>query len=192
MDHGGFYKGDSLGVGKADESDARDDGVLAAGKFFEHVTGVVRGARLAEDVALEGDFGVGADDNGRANGARGDEFGFGEGQTLNEVVGGFAGVGSLVDRGGENGEGETGVVEDFGAADGSGSENEFHAGFLVRRILQRQGGNCLCFGPAEEAGNLSRCRAREQGVVFRRERSAGFLGGNFLCFRDLPGKSARD
>ena len=49
------------------------------------MTSVVGRAWLAEDVAFEGDLGVGADDDGRANGACGDEFGFGEGQTLNEA-----------------------------------------------------------------------------------------------------------
>src|ERR1700737_894713 len=82
MDVSGFDESAAFGVGKANESDAREDGVRAAGKFFEHVAGVVGGARLAEDVAVEGDLGIGADDDGRANGAGGDEFGFGEGETL--------------------------------------------------------------------------------------------------------------
>src|SRR6266853_2099937 len=60
VDEGGFDEGDALGVGEADERDASDYGVGAAGKFFEHVAGVVGGAGLAEDVALESDFGVSA------------------------------------------------------------------------------------------------------------------------------------
>src|SRR6266851_7724517 len=126
MDVSRFDEGAALGVGKADESDTGDDGVGAGGKFFEHVTSVVRGARLAEDVAIKGDLGVGSDDDGRAGGAGGYKFGFGSGQALDEIMRRFAGVRCFVDGGGEHGEGETSVVEDFGAADGGGGENELH------------------------------------------------------------------
>jgi hypothetical protein len=96
------------------------------GKFFEHVASVIGGARLAKNVAFEGDLGVGTNDDGWANGAGSDEFGFGDSETLDESVGGFAGVGSFVDGGRERGEGETSIVKDFGAADGGGSKDEFH------------------------------------------------------------------
>ena len=100
----------------------------AAGKFFEHVAGVVGGAGLAEAVACESDFRVSADDDGGANGACGDEFGLGEGESLDQVVSGFARVRSFVNGGGEHGKGEAGVVENFSAADGGGGEDEFHGG----------------------------------------------------------------
>ena len=122
----GLDEGEPLGVGKANEGHPGEDGVCAAGEPFQHVAGIVRGARLAEDVAFEGDLGVGADDDHRADGARGDEFGFGDRETLDENVGGFAGVRSLVDGGGEHAEGKAGVAKDFCAADGSGSEDELH------------------------------------------------------------------
>src|SRR5216684_1290885 len=126
MDQRGLDEGEALGVGKADEGDSGDDGVRKTGKFFEHVASVIGGAGLAEDVAFEGDFGVGADDDGGANGAGSDELGFGDGETLDESVDGFARVGSFVDGGREDGEGEASVAQDFGAADGSGSEDELH------------------------------------------------------------------
>jgi hypothetical protein len=151
----GLDKGEALGVGKADEGDAGDDGVGAARKFFEHVTGVVGRAGFAEDVAFESDFGVGADDDGGANGARGDRFGFGESEALDEVMCGFAGVGRFVDGGGEHGEGEPGFVKDFGPADGGGSENELHRDCWTGRILQRQSRYSLCFGSAEVSGSVS-------------------------------------
>jgi len=90
------------------------------------MTGVVGGPGFAENVAFEGDLGVGANDDGWADGAGSDEFGFGDGKTLNESAGGFAGVRSFVDGGRKRGEGETSVTKDFGAADGGGSEDEFH------------------------------------------------------------------
>ncbi len=102
-----------------------------AGKFFEHVASVIGGARLAEDVAFEGDLGVGANDKGWANGASSDEFGFGDGETLDEIVGGFAGVGSFVYGGRERGEGETSVAQDLGAAGGGGGEDELHDGSFL-------------------------------------------------------------
>src|SRR5258708_1848454 len=126
MDVSRFDESAVCGGGKADEGGGREEGVRAAGKFFEHVAGVVGGARLAEDVAVQGDLGIGADDDGRANGAGGDEFGFGESKALDEVVGGFAGVGSFVDGGREHSEGEAGIVKDFGTANGGGSEDELH------------------------------------------------------------------
>src|SRR5712692_10749936 len=107
----GLDDGEPLGVGKADEGDTGEDGVRAAGQPFQHMAGIVGGARLTEDVAFEGDLGVGADDDGRANGACGNEFGFGNGETLDEIAGGFAGVGCFVDCGREHGEGETGVAK---------------------------------------------------------------------------------
>ena len=120
MDVSRFDESAAFGVGKADEGDAREDGVRAAGKFFEHVAGVVRGARLAEDVAIEGDLGVGADDDGWAGGAGGDELGFGNGKAMYEIVGSLAGVRRFVDRGGKHGEREASAVKNFGAADGGG------------------------------------------------------------------------
>src|SRR5882757_8345098 len=126
VDKGGLDEGDALRVGKPNQRYASNDGVGAAGKFFEHVASVVGGAGLAEDVAFESDFGVGAYNDGGADGARGHEFGFSAGETLNEVLSGFTGVRSFVNGGREHGEGEAGIVEDFGAADGSGSKNEPH------------------------------------------------------------------
>ncbi len=50
---GGLDEGEPLGVGKANEGDTREDRVSAAGKFFEHVAGVVGGTGLAEDAPFE-------------------------------------------------------------------------------------------------------------------------------------------
>ena len=107
----------------------------AAGEPFQHVTGIVGRARFAEDAAFEGDLGVGTDDDGRACGARGNEFGFGDRQTFNEDMGRFARVRRFVNGGGHHSEGKAGVAQDFGAADGSGSEDELHGRDLS--IVQR-------------------------------------------------------
>src|SRR5882762_7018394 len=133
----GLDEGEPLGVGNADEGHAGDDGVCAAGKFFEHMAGIVGGARLAEDVVFEGDLGVRADDNGWTSGAGGDEIGLGSSKALDEVVGGFAGVWRFVDGGGEHGEGEASVAEDFGATGGSGGEDEFHGGRFSMSVDSR-------------------------------------------------------
>lgn len=98
----------------------------AAGEFFEHVAGVVGGAGLAEDAAFDGYDRVCREDDGRTDGAGGDEFGFGVGETLDVVVRRFAGERSFVDGGRNDDEGEAGVTENFGAAGRSGSEDELH------------------------------------------------------------------
>src|SRR6267143_2658143 len=80
----GLGEGEPLGVGKTDEGDTGEDGVRPAGKFFKHAAGVVGRARLAEDVAFEGDNGVGGDDDGRADGTGSDQLGLGSGKALDQ------------------------------------------------------------------------------------------------------------
>ena len=128
MDESGFDESAALGVGKTNERDAGEDDVGAARKLFEHVAGVVGGARLAEDVGVEGDDGVGGDDDGGANGASSDEFGFGAGEALDVILRRFIGEGSFVDGGREHGEMEAGVAQNVGAAGRGGGEDEFHGG----------------------------------------------------------------
>ena len=154
LDQSGLRENNALGVGKADEGDAGDDGVGAAGKSFEHLTGVLRRTRLAEDVAFESDFGVGGNDDGGADGAGGDQLGFGDGQALDEVVSGFARVGRFVNGRREHGERNLRVAKNLGAANGSGSENQFHGDFRRGRILQRKRGDSLSRRPSGEEGVL--------------------------------------
>jgi hypothetical protein len=90
------------------------------------VAGVVGGAGLAEDAAFESDDGVGGEDDGGTDNACGGEFGFGVGEALDVIVGGFAGEGSFVDCGSDDKEGEAGIVQNFRAPWRSGSENELH------------------------------------------------------------------
>src|SRR5271167_4908998 len=98
----------------------------AAGELFEHVAGVVAGAGLPEDVAFESHDRVRRQNDSGTGGAGGDEFGFGVRETLDVVAGRFAGEGRFVDGGGNDAEGEAGVVENFSAAPGCGGEDEFH------------------------------------------------------------------
>lgn len=116
MDFGGFDEGAALGAGEAEEGDAGDDGVRAPGEGFEHVAGVVCRARLAEDAAVEGDEGVGGEDDGWAQGVRGDAFGFSVGEAFDESDWRFTRASSFVDGRRGNLEPETGVAENFGAA----------------------------------------------------------------------------
>src|SRR5215472_10421887 len=90
-DKSGLDKGDAFGVGKANKTHAGEDRVSATGKFREHAAGVVGGAWLAEDVAVEEDFRIRGDDNGGTDCARDGEFGFGFGKTEDEVLRRFAG-----------------------------------------------------------------------------------------------------
>jgi hypothetical protein len=126
VDEGGFDEGAALGVGEADESDAGEDRVGAAGELFEGAVSVVGRVRFAEDAAFESDDGVSCEDDGGTDGAGGDEFGFGVGEALDVFLRRFAGEGSFVDGGGEDGEGNGSAVENFGAAWGGGGEDEFH------------------------------------------------------------------
>ncbi len=68
----GLCEAEPFGVRKADEGDTGDDSVGAAGKFFEHMAGVIGGAWLAEDAAFKGYDRVGGDDDGRADSSGGD------------------------------------------------------------------------------------------------------------------------
>lgn len=125
-DESGFDEVAALGVGKADEGDAGEDRVSAAGEEFEHAAGVVGGAGLAENASFEDDNGIGADDDGGTNGASGDEFRLGLGEASDEIGRRFVGDGSLIHGGGEDGEGEPGVAKNFSAARRSGTEDEPH------------------------------------------------------------------
>jgi hypothetical protein len=136
MDDRGFDKSTALCVGEADKRDPGDDGVGAAGKFFERVTRIVRRAGLSEDEAVDGDDRVRGDDDRRADSARSYELGFCFGEALDVGVGRFAGERSFIHRGRKNNERKTRRAEDFGAARGGGSKDQFHSDNLVGRILQ--------------------------------------------------------
>src|SRR6266852_5919281 len=158
-ERGEVYVGDfdaraALGVGETDESYTGDHGVGAPGKFFKHLAGILAGARLPEKAALQSHLSVRGNDNSRANSASGDELGFGAGQPLHKLVGGFTGEGCFVDRRREHDEGKARVAENLGAACRSGSENQLHSRVIRERILQRERGYSLCFGPVGDADDL--------------------------------------
>jgi len=97
----GFHKSLPDRIRKADESNAGDHSVGAAAKPFEHMTGIVRGARLGENVPFQSHDGVGGDDDRRADRPGGDQLGLGSGQALDEVVRVFARVRRFVNGGRE-------------------------------------------------------------------------------------------
>ena len=86
MDQRGFNEFEVCGVRKTDEGDAGEDGVCATRELFEHVASIVGGTGLAQDFAIEGDGGIGGDDDGGAYGACGDELGFGVGKAEHHVI----------------------------------------------------------------------------------------------------------
>jgi hypothetical protein len=110
MDESGFDEAAVLDVGEADEGDSGDYGVGAAGELFEHAAGFIGGTRFAQDAAFQDDNGVGGDDDGRSDGARGDEFSFRGREAQDHIVRGFAGDGRFVHRGGKHGEREAGIA----------------------------------------------------------------------------------
>ena len=65
------------------------------------MAGIVRGARLGENVPFQSHDGVGGDDDRRADRPGGNQFGLGSGQTLDEVVRSFARVRRFVNGGRE-------------------------------------------------------------------------------------------
>jgi len=136
MDEGRFDKSAARGIGETNEGYAGDDGVGAAGKFFEHVTRIVRRAGLSEDEAVESNNGVRGDDDRRADSTRGNEFGLCFGEALDVFVGRFAGKGSFVHGGRKYNEREAVIAKDFGAACRCGSEDQLHRGNSKGRILQ--------------------------------------------------------
>src|SRR6266850_820135 len=176
LNQGGLDEVDAFSIGKADEGDAGEDGVSASGKFFKHAAGVVRRARLAEDVAVEGYFGVGGDDDSGAHGACGDQLSFGGGEALDEVLGGFSGVSGFVDGGRDHGERNSRVAKNFGTARGCGSENQLQGHFRQGRILQGDGGDSLGFAPAEKARHFGGGGVRVERFVLYAEAAAGAVG----------------
>ena len=146
MDERGFDKSTALCVGEADKRDPRDDGVGAAGKFFERVTRIIRRAGLSEDKAVDGDDRIRRDDDRRADSARGYELGFCFGEALDVHVGRFAGEGSFVHRGRKNNERKTRRAEDFGAARGGGSKDQLHGDKFAREEYYRAVDEAACRG----------------------------------------------
>ena len=86
MDQRGFDEFDVRGVRKTDERDASQDGVRAARELFEHVASVIGRTGLAQDFAVQGDSGIGGDDDGGAYGTCGDQFGFSVGEAQHHVI----------------------------------------------------------------------------------------------------------
>jgi hypothetical protein len=104
------------------------------------VAGVAGRVRFAEDAAFESYNCVGGEDDGGAYGTGCGEFGFGVGKALDELAGGFAGYGSLIDGGSDDDEGDAGIVENFGAPRRSGSKDEFHdCEFVLERRFRNIG-----------------------------------------------------
>src|SRR5580704_8901223 len=121
----------------------------AATKSGQHLAGIVGGAGLSEDFAVDQDGSVGRDHDGRAYGACGHQFGFRVGEALHQILSGFAGNTSFIYGGGHYGEGEASVAEDFGASRGRGGEDEFRGGHGAGRILHASRGNSLGFGSGD-------------------------------------------
>ena len=122
-----------------DQGDAGDDAMGAAGEQAQHAGGVGGVFGLAEDLIVEGDGGVGAEDDLQWVGCFGREFredglGFLAGQAGYVGDGVFVGVGIFRDVGGMDLKCEAGLGEEF-AATGRGGGQDQH-----RLIMPWMGG----------------------------------------------------
>ena len=90
---GGFDEIDALGVWQANQGDAGEHGVGAAGESLQHVVRVFFGTGFAEDAIFQRHDGIGCEDDGGTDGAGGDEFGFGGCEAGDVIAGGFFGKG---------------------------------------------------------------------------------------------------
>src|SRR5213082_2874495 len=132
----GLDKREAFGVGEADERDSGENGVRAAGKFFEHAAGVVGRTRLSKDVAVEHHLGVSGNKDSRTHRARGGELAFGISEAEDQVLRRFVRIRRLVNGRRKHSEMVARVAKNLGAAGGSGSKNQFHNVPYQTRILQ--------------------------------------------------------
>jgi hypothetical protein len=135
----GFHKLPALGIRKANKRNSSEYRMRAAGKLFEHKASLIVGTRFAENVSVENDNGVSGDNEGRTNGASGDEIGFGIGQPLHQICRILVSVGSFIDGGREHGKRDARIAKNFGAARRGGGEDNFHHEREARILLQRYG-----------------------------------------------------
>ncbi len=126
MHQGAFHELTAIGIWQANEGYSGDNGMSAAGELFEGAAGIIVGARLAENVSIEDHNGIGGDNDGRANGACGDQISFGVGQALNKFAGIFAGIRRFIHGRGEDGKRNTSVAKNFSATRRCRGENYFH------------------------------------------------------------------
>lgn len=112
-DGGGFDVGEA--GGGCDDGDAGVDLVSAAGEGAEHVLGVGEVGGFVEDLGVEDDGGVGAEDGGVGVECVEGE-GFFEGEALDVVSGKFVGAEGFVDVRGEDVEAQAGLGEEVAAA----------------------------------------------------------------------------
>jgi len=138
MDECGLHKLAALRIGKSNQGHAGQDGMSSARELFEGAAGIFAGAGLSENVAVKNDNGIGGDHDGGADGARGDQIGFGVGQALHKFVRILAGIRGLIDSRGKHGERKSCIPQNFGAARGGGGENQLQGYGLKRRILQTE------------------------------------------------------
>src|SRR6267142_6692472 len=98
-----------------------------AGKLREHLARVFAGARLAQYVPVEHHLGVRGNDDGRPHSARGDKLRLSVSKSLHQFRRRFTRDRGLVNSRREHSERQPGIMQNFSAANRSGSKNQFHA-----------------------------------------------------------------
>src|SRR5882762_358184 len=106
-----------------------------AGKLREHLACVFAGARLAQYVPVEHHLGIRGNNNGRPNSTRGDKLRLSVRKSLHQFRRRFTRDQSLVYSRRQHSERHPSIMQDFRAANRSGSKNQFHAA-IRRSILQ--------------------------------------------------------
>jgi len=119
-DVGGFDVGEA--GGGSDDGDAGVDLMGVAGEGAEHALGVGEVDRLVEDLVVEDDGGVGAEDGGGGMEVV-EGQGLLEGETLDVLGGGFVEAEGFVDVRGEDIEAEACLSEEIAATRGCGGED---------------------------------------------------------------------
>jgi len=111
-------------------------------------------ARFAEDALIEHHNRICGEHDGRAEGARGDQFGFGCGHAGNVGARRFVGEGRLIDGGRNHRKRKSGVAQDLCAAWRRGSEDQFQHDKGMPEYYE-EGGAFEAYDPGE-AWRLSR------------------------------------
>src|ERR1700730_211798 len=115
LDLRGFHKTATLSIGKTNQHDTGNNRMRATGEQLQSSPGVLRGTRFADDLAVQRNYSVGADDNCRTYRTCGDKFRFCASQTVYVIVWGFARNRRFIDSGRNNRKGHACVTKNFGS-----------------------------------------------------------------------------
>src|SRR6266403_4975523 len=135
------------------------------GKLREHLARVFAGARLTQYVPVEHHLGVRGNDDGRPYSTRRDKLRFSIRKSLHQFRRRFTRNRSLVYSRREHSERHPSIMQDFSAANRSGSKNQFHAAYFGEGYYRR--GEFEAFGFARDwkSRNASNAANAKKGTA---------------------------